>query len=361
VEDENAINEERKIEHVDMIYNYGMQAAKNWMDEVFLHPRAIPIVDVNEIDISCSMFGKKFSAPFYVAGMTGGHPKVKAINEALATACSAANIPMGLGSQRAGIDNEDLVDTYRVARDISSDLFLIGNIGMSQLVKAAEPVAVAEKCVSMIEANALAIHFNKLQELAQPEGDRNFAKILTLLEPITDTIGVPLIVKEVGMGFSRRDFELLAEYGISAIDVGGYGGTNFTQVESEREKLANPTITRTIGSVFKDCGTPTPASVRLGREFADHDIIATGGIRTGLDIVKVLCSGASMAGMAYPFLISSMNDVSEGDTAISRCAKEIETLQAEIKVGMALLNAKVVKDLAFSDVHFSGELSRWLE
>jgi isopentenyl-diphosphate delta-isomerase len=361
VTNEHHVLEDRKLDHIKLITERGMQSSRNWMDEVYLHPDAIPAVDPQDIDISAHVFGRKFDAPFYVAAMTGGHPASKRINEVLARACAKTNIPMGVGSQRAAIDNESVVDTFKIARDISSDLFLIANIGMSQLVKSKSPIVMAKKCVDMIKADALAIHFNKLQELVQPEGDRSFCKIMDIIESIEYGLKIPVIIKEVGMGFSRSDYEILRNYRVAAVDTGGFGGTNFTMVEAVRVDEEKYPFTRNLGDVFKDCGTPTPVSITLAKKYTGLPVLATGGIRTGLDVVKALCLGADIAGIAYPFLITALNDVNGETTSIEACMKEIETIKAELRTAMCLLNAKRVSDLDDSQVHVSAELSRWIE
>ncbi len=357
------LNEDRKLDHVKFIMEGGMQSLRNWIDDVYLHPDAIPAVDPADIDMSAHLFGRKFSAPFYIPAMTGGHPKSKKINEVLARACAKANIPMGVGSQRVALDNDGVADTFKIARDVSDSLFLVANIGMSQIVKSKSPVDTAKKCIDMITADALAIHFNKLQELVQPEGDRDFTKIMDIIEAIEDGLKIPVIVKEVGMGFSRSDYEILHSYRVAAVDTGGFGGTNFSLVEAARTNQDAYPYTRNLGETFQNCGTPTPVSVMLAKKYTGLPVLATGGIRTGLDVVKVLCLGADIAGLAYPFLIAALNDVNVGEKAVSieNCTKEIETIKAEIKTAMCLLNARRVGDLDDSQVHVSADLSRWIE
>ncbi len=355
---ENDIHETRKFDHLRLIKEKGMQSSRNWMEDVYLHPRAIPAVDPDEIDVGVSLFGTRFKAPFYIAAMTGGHEKAKEINETLARACVTAGIPLGLGSQRVALDQKGLVDTYRVVRDVSSELFVIGNIGMSQLASAPDPVALAEACVAMIDANALAIHFNKLQELVQPEGDRKFSRVLDAVKDVIEQLNVPVILKEVGMGFSREDTRLVMGLKPDAVDVGGFGGTNFSMVEAERSRGQDASLTRALGITFKDCGTPTPASIVIARSALDCPIIATGGLRTGLDVVKALCLGATMAGFAYPFLVNCLYH-SRYD-ALQACTAEIETIMRETQVAMSLANARTIDDLRPSFVHCSSDLESWL-
>lgn len=359
---ESTIHEDRKVEHLELIYKKGMQSSRNWMEDVFIHPSGIPTIDPSDVDISCPLFGRKFGAPIYIAAMTGGHTKTKPINEGLAKICAERNIPLGLGSQRAAIENESLADTYRIARDVSSDLFLIGNIGMSQLIKSENPIRMAARCVEMIEANALAIHFNKLQELCQPEGDRIFSKILDILDFVIHELDVPIIIKEVGFGFGKKDLQTFSNVHAGAIDVGGFGGTNFAVVEANRVNEKESQYTRKLGNTFKDVGTPTPASIMLAMNYVNSPILATGGIRTGLDVVKCLSLGANMAGLAYPFLVAYYKDL-ENDTTkgMEYSLKELDTIINEIKVAFLLLNAKSVDNLTTKNVHISEELERWLQ
>lgn len=357
----NKINENRKWEHLKLIYEQGMQSKKNWMDEVILHPDAIPFVDYDDVSTSCMLFGERFAAPFLVAAMTGGHPRARQINEILAMACSKSGVPLGLGSQRVGMEDEELIQTYRVARDISPDLFLLGNIGMSQLVSAENPVTLARECVDMIDANGLVIHFNKLQELIQPEGDRIFATIMEIVSAVKDALPVPVILKEVGMGFSERDSRTLNAGSVDAIDIGGFGGTNFSLVEAGRITNDTYPYSRNPGNIFQDCGTPTPISIYFMKKNSDLPVIATGGIRTGLDVVKTICIGASMAGIAYPFLLSSMDDLKEGNGCFSRTVRQIDTLIHEIRIAMVLLNARSIDELDSTCIHFTGNLSHWVD
>lgn len=351
------------MDHLKLVHENGMQALKNWMDEVILHPRAIPHVDMEDVDVSCTMFGRRFDAPVLVSAMTGGHPGTMPVNEALARACDRANIPLGLGSQRVGLDDPDLAGTYSVARDVSKDLFIIGNIGIGQLARSPDPGAVARACVEMIGANALAVHFNKLQELIQPEGDKRFGNIKQIIEEVARSAGVPVIAKEVGMGFSKADCEVLAGLPVACIDVGGLGGTNFALVEASRVEtgLSGGKWTRNPGPVFKDCGTPTPVSVVFASTVTRHPVIATGGMRTGLDVVKALCLGASMAGFAYPLLLPIMTAIENGRDPVAPCTREIETIVAEIRTSMALLDAKNITALTARDVHLTPRLQRWVE
>ncbi|MHA1697819.1 MAG: type 2 isopentenyl-diphosphate Delta-isomerase, partial [Promethearchaeota archaeon] len=324
------VHVDRKLDHLMLISENGMQSDRNWMDEITIHPQAIPRINYKDIELAREMFGRRFQSPIFIAAMTGGHPKAKLINKVLAKACDTMGIPIGLGSQRVAFNDKDLIDTFRIAREVSEDLFIIGNIGMSQLAKSDDPVALARSCVEMIDANALAVHFNKLQELVQLEGDRDNSNILEIVKILNSRLKVPIILKEVGMGFSRADYKILSTINVEYVDVGGYGGTNFSLVEAARIDEKKYPFSRNLGKTFKECGTPTPVSIILARKYKDFKILATGGIRTGLDVVKAICLGASMCGIAYPFLLSALNDIKENNDSTSYTIQEIQTLNYEI-------------------------------
>jgi isopentenyl-diphosphate delta-isomerase len=263
----------------------------------FMH-RAIPELDLAEIDTSVMLLGKRLKTPILISSMTGGTETARQLNRTLAEAAQAAGIAMGLGSQRAAIRRPELADTFRV-RDVAPDVLLLANVGAVQLNYGFDMEHYRE-AVEMAQADALILHFNALQEAVQPEGDGNFKDLLPKITQLCKTIGVPVIAKEVGWGFSEEDARRLAEAGVAAIDVAGAGGTSWSEVEYHR--APTPFHAR-IARSFADWGIPTADSIQYVRKGAPGmTIVASGGLRDGLDITKCIALGASAGGLAGPFL-----------------------------------------------------------
>ena len=263
----------------------------------FIH-QALPELDLKAIDLSTRLFGKPLKAPVLISSMTGGTEQAKQINLNLAQAAQAYGVALGLGSQRAGIAHPKTADTFKV-RSVAPDILLFANIGAVQLNYGFD----VEHCyaaVKMIEADALILHLNPLQEAVQPEGDVNFAGMAKKIETVCKRLPVPVIAKEVGWGISEQAARMLAEAGVAAIDVAGSGGTSWSQVEMFR---APDELHRRVAAAFRDWGIPTAESIQLVRRAAPNlPVIASGGLRSGIDIAKAIALGASLGGMAGPFL-----------------------------------------------------------
>ena len=282
----------------------------------FIH-QALPEVDLNEVDLSLKLFNKSLQSPILISSMTGGTDEAAQINRNLASAAQEMGIAMGLGSQRAAIEKPELAVTFQV-RKSAPDILLFANLGAVQL-NYGYGVDQCRKAVDMIEADALILHLNALQEAVQPEGDTNFSGLLKKIEAVCQSLPVPVIAKEVGWGFSRRAAGQLYEAGVTAIDVAGAGGTSWTQVEMHR---ANNESQARLAGAFLDWGIPTAEAI-LNVKAATPDIIifASGGIRNGLDIAKSIALGATLGGMASPFLkaaVKSTRDVVQTITEINR-------------------------------------------
>jgi len=283
--------ENRKKEHVESVLQYGAQYSKGTGFEKFefIH-NSLPEADYLKIDLSCKFLGKRLSYPLMITGMTGGYPGAEQINKALARVAEKHKIAFGLGSQRAMIENPAMKKTYFV-RDVAPETLLIANIGAVQLRKYSfEKI---EKIVSDVDANALAIHLNPLQEVIQPEGDTNFEGILAAISKTCEKLSVPVIVKETGAGISTDVAIRLKDAGVQAIDVSGSGGTSWSAVEYLRGGA-------TPG--FENWGIPTADSIMMCRDILP--LIASGGIRNGIDATKAIALGAEIAGAAYPFLLA---------------------------------------------------------
>ena len=336
----------RKFEHIRICLEENVESSYTGFEDVMLIHKALPEVDYDKISLEIEFLGEKLKAPIIIAGMTGGHPETKKINENLALAAEEFKIGIGVGSQRAGIEDESLVDTYTVVRDNAPNAFLIANIGIAQVLE--KGVEYAEKAVEMIDADALAVHLNFLQEAVQPEGDKKAEGAKEALKEVC-SLNVPVIVKETGAGISREVAFELREAGAAAIDVGGKGGTSWSAVEAFRIK---DDVMREVAIDFWDWGIPTAFCVA-----EVHDVlptIATGGIRSGIDVAKSLALGAKAAGIALPFL----KPATSGEEDVKRKVKYfIESL----KTAMFLTGCKKVDDLRRVPLFITGKLKEWLE
>ena len=325
----------RKLDHLRINLNNEVQSGLSTGLERFrfIH-RALPELDLDQIDLSLYLFGKRLKAPILISSMTGGTPEASAINHTLAEAAQTTGIAMGIGSQRAAIDHPELVNTYKI-RQVAPDCLLFANLGAVQL-NYSYGIEHCLRAVDMIEADALILHFNALQEAIQPDGDTRFAGLAKKIVAICQASPVPVIAKEVGWGFSIPDIKLLEQCGISAIDVAGAGGTSWSQVEMHRAVDENQAR---IAAAFKDWGIPTAEVILNIRALVPHmPIIASGGLRSGVDIAKCIALGARMGGMANPFLKAAMIST---DVTI----QTILTIKREIQICMFASGASNLAEL----------------
>ncbi len=294
----------------------------------FIH-QALPELNLEEVDLSLSVFDRSMAAPILISSMTGGTDEAGEINRTLAQAAQETGIAMGLGSQRAAIEHPDLAVTFKV-RDVAPDILLLANLGAIQL-NYGYGVDQCQRAVDMIEADALILHLNPLQEALQPEGDTNFAGLLKKIEGVCDNLTIPVIAKEVGWGISEQTARQLINAGIAAIDVAGAGGTSWAQVEMHRAQ--NESQAR-LAAAFPDWGIPTADSIVMVRRTApDSPIFASGGLRTGLDIAKCIALGATLGGMAGPFLKAATRSLDDTILAIHEVAREIQVTMFAVGAG----------------------------
>ncbi len=299
----------------------------------FMH-EAVPELDIAEIDTTVQLFGKSLKTPILISSMTGGTEQASQINRNLAEAAQATGVAMGLGSQRAAIEHPELVSTYQV-RDVAPDILLFANVGVVQL-NYGYGVDQCRKAIDMAQADALILHFNALQEAVQPEGDGNFKDLLPKIETVCKKVGVPVIAKEVGWGFSERAAQMLVNVGVSAIDVAGAGGTSWSEVEYHRAPTA---FHARVAACFADWGIPTADSIQYVRSAAPTlPIIASGGLRDGIDIAKCIALGAILGGLAGPFLKAAIQST---DAVIDL----IRELDRQLRVAMFVAAAPDVKAL----------------
>jgi isopentenyl-diphosphate delta-isomerase len=263
----------------------------------FIH-EALPELDLNQVDPSLRLFGKLLAAPILVSSMTGGTADAGVINLRLAEAAQELRIAMGVGSQRAALEHPEQAVTFQV-RKVAPDILLFANLGAVQL-NYGYGVDECRRAVDMIQADALYLHLNPLQEAVQDAGDTNWTGLAKKIEEVCTKLPIPVIAKEVGWGISERTAKLLAECGVSAIDVAGAGGTSWSQVEMHR---APDEFTRQLAATFVGWGIPTAESILNARRATpDMPIFASGGIKDGLDIAKCIALGATLGGMAGQFL-----------------------------------------------------------
>lgn len=333
---EQPTTESRKVDHVKINLEKDVQFPRltTGLEKYRFQHRALPEINLSEIDTSLELFGKKLATPILISSMTGGAELAYKINRNLAQAAQKYQIAMGVGSQRAAIEDEKLAYTFQV-RDFAPDILLFANVGAIQL-NYGYTVNHMRRAVEMIDADALILHFNVLQEAVQPEGDTNFANLLSQVEDVCKNIEVPVIAKEVGWGFSPTDIHNLLEAGISAIDVAGSGGTSWSEVEYHRAPTA---FHARVARAFADWGIPTAQAIEYAHNVAPHiPIFASGGLRDGLDIAKSIALGANLGGIAGTFL-KTANESQESVEGF------IEELSTQLRVAMLCSGAKNLQEL----------------
>jgi isopentenyl-diphosphate Delta-isomerase len=299
----------------------------------FLH-QAVPEINFNEVDTAVDLFGKTLSSPIIISSMTGGTEIAYRINQHLAEAAQMHHVAMGLGSQRAGIEKPELAYSYQV-RNVAPDILLFANVGAVQL-NYKYGASQCQQAVDMIQADALILHFNVLQEAVQPEGDTNFAGLLSKVESVCKSVPVPVIAKEVGWGFSEQNVRALANAGVSAIDVAGSGGTSWSEVEYHR---APTSFHAQVARSFADWGIPTADAIQYAANAAPHlKVIASGGLRDGIDIAKSIALGAIAGGLAGPFLKAA-------DHSAEAVDELIRILSNQLRIAMLCSGARNIVEL----------------
>jgi isopentenyl-diphosphate delta-isomerase len=348
---------QRKIEHVKLALEQDVSAPQqaSWSDIRLVH-QALPEVDLDDIDISTSFLGHHLRYPLFISSLTGGHPDITHINRNLARAAEEYGLALGVGSQRAAIVNPDVAGSFAVTREMAPSAFLLANIGAPQLIPqerhAPFTLEQVERAVEMIGANALAVHLNSLQEAAQPEGDRRAMGEQKALAALVAQLHMPVVAKETGAGICREQALLLRSCGVAAIDVGGAGGSSMSALEAARSQLRGDQQTLVIGQLYRDWGIPTPIAV-VEAHVADLPLIATGGVRTGLDVARALALGATLVGLGFPFLKAASE-------SYEKVCELLERITRELKVAMQLSGAATSAQMRAVDVVVMGETREWL-
>lgn len=333
---------DRKSDHIRINLEQDLRSALTTGLEHyhFIH-HALPELDLDEVEPAVTLFGKLVRVPLLISSMTGGTHEAAAINRTLATAAQAMGVAMGVGSQRAAIEHAELASTFQV-RPLAPDILLFANLGAIQL-NYGFSVEHCQRAVDMIQADALILHLNALQEAVQAEGQTRFAGLLSKIESVCHSLSVPVIAKEVGWGFSEEDVRRLTEVGVTAIDVAGAGGTSWSQVEMHR--ASNQSQAR-LAAAFVDWGIPTADAIcNVRRVSPNMPIIASGGLRTGVDIAKCLALGAALGGMAGPFLKAAAHSLELTIQTIQEVQREILVCMFAVGAGnlMALREGRLLK------------------
>lgn len=327
---------DRKLAHLEICKNEEVEHHKTTgFEDIELVHTTLPEVNFEEIDTSIDFLGKTLDSPLIISAITGGHPASKQINKNLAIATENTQIAMGVGSQRAGIVDEKLKDTFTVVRDYAQTATIIGNIGAPQ-------VEYAPDAIEMLDCDSLAIHLNPLQEIIQPEGDVDAKGYTDSIKNICDNTNIPIIAKETGAGISGRDAQTLEKIGVDAIDVQGVGGTSWAAVETYRSQ--NPSL----GNLFWDWGIPTAVSTIETVESTKLPIISSGGIRNGLEAAKAISLGASCVAMALPFLKYAYESPEKVEEKINQFTRELKT-------AMFLVGASDIEELKQKRVIITGK------
>jgi isopentenyl-diphosphate Delta-isomerase len=304
----------------------------------FIH-QALPELDLDRIDTTTSFLGHNLAFPLLVASMTGGTPKTGRVNRILAEAAADAGIGMGLGSMRAMLEHPEVTKTYQV-RDVAPDLVLFANLGAVQL-NYGYTAQDCQRLVDTVQADGLFLHLNPLQEALQPEGNIRFADLARKIETVCRTLTVPVIAKEVGWGLSSRAARMLIDAGVAALDVAGAGGTSWSQVEFFRQTSA---VERDVAAGLRDWGIPTAKSLLLVRAASPTiPLIASGGLRTGIDIAKCLALGADMATMASVILRAA----ADSPESVRNC---LEVLRRQLRIAMFVTGSPDVSALRHAEL-----------
>jgi isopentenyl-diphosphate delta-isomerase len=310
----------RKADHIRINLEEDVQSGLNTgLESLRFEHNALPELNLPEVDTESTLWGRRLRYPVLISSMTGGTKEAMAINQVLAEAAQRYRIAMGVGSQRAALEDASLSSTFAV-RQSAPDILLLANLGAVQLNHGYD-VEHCRRAVDSVGADALVLHLNPLQEALQPEGDTDFAGLLTKIEAVCAALPVPVVVKEVGWGISASVARRLANAGVACIDVAGAGGTSWSQVEMHRARSPRDAW---LAAAFADWGIPTAQAIRQVRQALPHiPLIASGGIRSGLDIAKSITLGADLGGMAGPFLKAAAQSPQAVEDLLDRTTAEL--------------------------------------
>ncbi len=342
----------RKSDHIRICSEKTVEAKAitTGFENVHLIHRCLPEVEFEKLDLSVEFLGFKFKAPIMISAMTGGTPEATKINANLAKAAGELGIGMCLGSGRACLEGSNLIHSFKVARENARHVFISANIGFQELLT--YPYGELKKLVRMLEADALTVHLNPLHELLQHDGSRMFRGVLNRLKELKLNVEFPLIVKEVGSGICREDAELLASTGVDAIEASGVGGTSWAGVEYYRSIEVGDGEKAELSKTFWDWGIPTAISILEVRSAVNIPLVASGGIRSGLDVAKALVLGADLTGLALPLLKPAME-------SWESVLKFLKKVCEELKLAMVLTGSERIEDLKRKPYILTGFVRDW--
>ena len=343
---------QRKKEGIFIPLTRNVQAKESstYLEYIKLIHNALPEIDYDGVETTQNFLDHNFKAPIIIDSMTGGTPEATKINSRLSLLAEKFGLGMGLGSQRAGLLSSELSETYSIARSNAPSAFLVANIGGAQLSKGLK-IQDINSMIDMIEANALVVHLNPLQELIQPEGEPKYKGVLAKIKDICANVDIPIMVKEVGAGISMEVATRLESAGVSAINIAGSGGTSWAGVEKLRAETSHDANKINLGELFWDWGIPTALSLMEVRNSVKIPVIASGGIRNGLEIAKCIVLGANMCGMAFPFL-------KQASKSYESLCEFTNKILSELKGTMFLVGCKNIDELGKSRFIITGELAK---
>lgn len=317
--------EQRKKDHIRIALDPQSQASVSaGLENIRLTHEALPEINFSEVSLQKTLFSHDLKSPIFISSMTAGHADGKKLNQILIEAAARNSWAMGVGSQRKELFDSAAANEWKEIRQFAPKAVLLGNLGIAQLIET--PISDIQRLIENLEASALFIHTNPLQEVLQKEGTTNFKGGLAALEKLCSSINVPVILKEVGCGFSLETLKRLKNVGLYAVDMAGLGGTHWGRIEGARSE--KDSLLQNAAEVYADWGIPTVESLISAKELSvPYQLWASGGVRSGLDVAKLIAVGAEMVGVAKPILDAAMS----GEEKLEACMKQFEY---ELKVAL---------------------------
>lgn len=331
----------KKDDHLNLASEFYRENSGGDFENIRFVHNSLSEIGIEDVSIASRIMGYEVELPFFINAMTGGSEKTKKINEQLSIVAREVGIPMASGSLSAAVKNSSLEDSFKIIRDVNMDGLIFANLGAEHSLEN------AKRAIDMVEADGLQIHLNTPQELVMPEGDRDFSGWLVSIEKLVAKLDLPVMVKEVGFGMSRKTIKTLTDIGVESIDVGGYGGTNFAKIENFRRD-------KNKYNYLEDFGQSTIVSLLEAEEYVDgYEIVATGGVRNPMDIVKCLSLGSRSVGIAGTILKMIL------DFGVDESIEILTSWKYELKMIMTLLGKKDLADLKTTDIILSGDVRDW--